>query len=263
MTWVVTTSGIGQTISVSDIRVSWKAADIYVDCLQKIHPVGRYMAAGFSGSVRLGMEIVSDLQKYLYIPPNQEGCWIPGVVLHKWRRRARRIFSQATREYQELGCSLIISGVFWIEEWGPSPFPKTAVAVLKSPEFVPEWAKYKECVSIGSGNRIEEYRAHVAGISSNLMTLWQMEVGAPGGAAGVMGFTSGRLVQTSPAPGISRHMHICRVSWGSVGVSTNDWTQVDQNGERTDHVMPKVARTWEEFKSICMENGLSEAQASC
>ncbi len=263
MTWVIGTSGLGYAMTVSDVQVTWKTTNNTLDCLQKVYPIGRYMAAGFAGSVKLGLKMIGDLQSYLHIPPNQEGCWVPGITFNTWRRQARRLFLQEPKTIQDLGCDLLIASVFWMEEWGESPFPKTTVGIMRSPEFIPEWAKYKDCASIGSGNRIEEYRKHLAGIAKEPMNLWQMEVGMPGGAAGMLGFTTGQLVEAHPTAGISSHMHICQVRWNSIEISTNDWTTVDPQGRRTEHKMPPVAKNWKEFEFFCQEKGLSEAEAFC
>ena len=68
MTWIVgTPTMFGYAFCVSDIRVSWGERN-GLDCLQKIYPVGRDIAAGFSGSVELGFWCIADLRRFLYHP---------------------------------------------------------------------------------------------------------------------------------------------------------------------------------------------------
>jgi hypothetical protein len=66
MTWIVGTPTIfGYGFGISDVRVTPRNGS-EVDCLQKIHPVGRYIAAGFAGDVYIGFAMVEELRKLMY-----------------------------------------------------------------------------------------------------------------------------------------------------------------------------------------------------
>ncbi len=76
MTWVI--GGItpfGYGVGLSDIRVSWDDKK-YRDCLQKVYPVGKFIIAGFAGSVELGFRLIQDLSNFLHLD-NPDEAWIP------------------------------------------------------------------------------------------------------------------------------------------------------------------------------------------
>ncbi|WP_260736442.1 hypothetical protein [Tunturiibacter lichenicola] len=54
MTWVVgIPTTFGYAFGISDVRVTL-GDKTEIDCLQKIYPIGRYVAAAFAGSVKIG-----------------------------------------------------------------------------------------------------------------------------------------------------------------------------------------------------------------
>ena len=62
MTWVVgTPTMFGYAFGISDVRVTLGGTEI--DCLQKIYPVGRWVAAAFAGSVKIGFAMIDMLSK--------------------------------------------------------------------------------------------------------------------------------------------------------------------------------------------------------
>jgi len=72
MTWVLgTNTPFGYAVGLSDIRVT--VADQQFDCLQKVYPISRFVAAGFAGSVAIGFEMVSELQRWLGPIPADQG----------------------------------------------------------------------------------------------------------------------------------------------------------------------------------------------
>jgi len=65
MTWIVgTPTMFGYSFGISDVRVTLRDG-VEVDCLRKIHNVGRFIAAGFAGSVKIGFAMVDELASLL------------------------------------------------------------------------------------------------------------------------------------------------------------------------------------------------------
>src|SRR5579872_3264411 len=103
MTWIVGMPTIfGSAIGVSDIRVSF-ADGSTKDCLLKIFPVGRDIALGFAGSVRIGFSMVEYLARLLsQAGPDQ--AWDPVAVAEWWEKDARDVFYDAPEEERRCGC---------------------------------------------------------------------------------------------------------------------------------------------------------------
>ncbi len=79
MTWIVGTPALfGYGFGISDVRVTF-GDDTEVDCLQKIHPVGQWIAAGFAGSVQIGFAMVNELRRFLRVE-SKDIAWDPTVV---------------------------------------------------------------------------------------------------------------------------------------------------------------------------------------
>src|ERR1039458_6063314 len=82
MTWIIgTPTMFGYSFGISDVRV--KLGNREIDCLQKIHPVGRFIAAGFAGAVRIGFEMVDELRQLLYSEDERLAC-DPLLVAREW-----------------------------------------------------------------------------------------------------------------------------------------------------------------------------------
>ena len=61
MTWIVGRSiPFGYSVALSDIRVTLDGREI--DCLQKIYPVGPFIAMGFAGSVPIGFAMIDRMR---------------------------------------------------------------------------------------------------------------------------------------------------------------------------------------------------------
>src|SRR6266511_2331168 len=74
MTWIVGRAvPWGCAAALSDIRVTL-ADRSEVDCLQKIYPVGRFIALGFAGSVAIGFGMVGRLRQLLGTVKPGEAC---------------------------------------------------------------------------------------------------------------------------------------------------------------------------------------------
>src|SRR5437879_4856448 len=96
MTWIIgSPTSFGYVMGLADIQVSWGENGPRHDCLRKVYEVAPFIAAGFSGSVRIGFSLLEDLAQFLSPPPETGESWIPRWVALKWNRHARRIFREA------------------------------------------------------------------------------------------------------------------------------------------------------------------------
>jgi hypothetical protein len=148
MTWVLG-SGVlwGYGALVSDVRVTWPETGRSLDVLQKVYPVGTWMMAGFSGSVRLGFELIEDMREFF--GPAVEGyAWMPQQAAWRWHRRARRRFSAAPDDVKRLTSSVLLVGV---SPCINGPHHWTRCVRMRSPDFTPEFARPFSWLSIGAG----------------------------------------------------------------------------------------------------------------
>lgn len=259
MTWVIGGSTLfGYGFALSDICVSC-GEDKELDCLQKIYPVGKFIAAGFSGSVQLGFILLEDLRRFLTLP-EKDTAWKPKWVALNWRRRVRRIFNHAPKELRNLGCSILMVGVSPTENLGDAPFPRSIVSVLGAPEFEPQFSKTGGILSIGSGSQVEEYKNKLAEFTKDSYhSLMQMEVGNLGGFANAIKIAITQTLQKKAVKGVSKHLHICIVQRGQVLIGNNDFTTYPKEGPPINFKMPEVAKNWREFDEICKNNNVVSA----
>src|SRR5260370_41301836 len=96
MTWVIgSPTSLGYVMGLADVQVSWGETGQSHDCLRKVYEVAPFIAAGFSGSVRLGFRLLEDLARFLSPTPEPGESWIPRCVALNWYRRARWIYKSA------------------------------------------------------------------------------------------------------------------------------------------------------------------------
>lgn len=85
----------GYGFAISDIRVTL-GDGTEVDCLQKIYPVGRHLAAGFAGSVAIGFAMMSELRRLTSYNDDRIAC-DPDAVAAQWPACARSVFASFRR----------------------------------------------------------------------------------------------------------------------------------------------------------------------
>ena len=259
MTWVIGGSTLfGYGFALSDICVSW-GEDRQLDCLQKIYPVSKFIAAGFSGSVKLGFMLLEDLRRFLILP-EKDTAWKPKWVALNWRRRAKKIYGHAPENLRNLGCSILMVGVSPTENLGDAPAPRSTVSVLKAPEFEPKFSKTGGILSIGSGSEVEEYKRELAEFAKDSYhPLMQMEVGNLGGFAHAINIAITKTLQEKVVKGVSKHLHICIVQRGQILIGNNDFTMYPEEGLQINFKMPYVAKNWRKFEEICKNNNVVSA----
>jgi len=195
-------------VGISDIRVSF-ADGRACDCLQKIYPVGRFIPAGFSGSVRFGFWTIEDQRSWLELPPSQDAAWIPGWVAFKWRRRARHAFADAPAEERALGSRIMLSGVSPTVDIGLPGIALPTVAVLRSPDFVPQILKVNEVATIGSGADVDVYMSKLRETTRLESEVWRMEVAAPGASAQILRYLVSLTLDEHPTMSVPT----CTYAW--------------------------------------------------
>ena len=80
----------GYGFAVSDIRVTL-ANGSEVDCVQKIYSVGRFLAAGFAGSVRIGFAMIHELRRRSAFENERFVC-DPMKLAEEWPSFARLVY---------------------------------------------------------------------------------------------------------------------------------------------------------------------------
>src|SRR5258706_3445289 len=147
MTWIVGAAATtGYAVGVSDIRVSFGNGQ-ELDCLQKLYPMARFIAAGFAGSVEIRFRMLDGLAYQLRDAPNDR-AFLPQEVADCFAPLAKDIFQMVPAVSRDLGSHIILLGVHPTEDLGIPGWARCSVHVLKSPDFVPESSSIGQVVSI-------------------------------------------------------------------------------------------------------------------
>lgn len=233
----------------------------YFDVVKKLFPVGRFVVAGFSGSIETGYLLINDLKKWAVLSQSNT-AWIPDCLVMKWHRRARYIFSKLPKRKTKYGISLLLVSVYPQSDNGVPGEAKTYGCIMESPTFKPKMIMVGKLGSIGSGNNIEEYISAIKNINKDIYNpLMQFEVKNPGGYGRALGISLSLDVKNNPSLGISSHFFMAEVRRGKILLGNNDHIAFDKNGSEKKIVMPKVANSWDEFVKIMKGKGVDLSQA--
>jgi hypothetical protein len=288
MTWVVgAVAPFGYGIGISDIRVTL-ANRMELDCLQKIYPVGRFLALGFAGSVAIGFAMVDKLTELLY-SADESRAWDPTVVANWWRSDARQVFQQFPSIERDSHSHLILIGTHPTQNNGDSDWPTAYVYTFRSPDFEPLRSGAGEVVAIGSGNFEPMCREAVHRISSDheaRFNIWKGEQGVSGGMGTMLGWQLTMILKETQPQGISSHLHYCWVYRGRIVVRTNNhatigaWSTFDAGPDAPERVteaidagrqdssgiesfiMPTIAKSWRELENLLHGRGASAVGAT-
>jgi hypothetical protein len=262
MTWIVGAAAVlGYAVGISDVRVTF-ADGTERDCLQKIYPMGRFIAAGFAGSVGIGFEMLNRLAYQLRDLP-EGNAFLPQEAADCFSPLAKDVFQSFPPHERASHSHLMLLGAHPVDDVGIPGFARCTVHILKSPEFVPTLAPMGEVVSIGSGSVFPPYQEAIARFSSNPMSLIQMETAGPGFSGLILSMVVQKTVERHPSPGISPHAHMCLVRRNFVNVGPNDHDQYPQSGEKVEFRMPPVATSWNEFVRMASGDRKSAEGAIC
>ena len=226
MTWVIGASAIfGYGIIVSDICVQFSNGTTQ-DILQKVYPVGNYLAAGFAGSIKIGFSLIEDLQNFLFLPKGFENkAWHPEWVATHWSSNAQKIFDKAEPDEKKLQSQILMVGASPDKTLTGISSSKIYICVLKSPNFYPEiHDKPMSFYSIGSGSEIELYKKALLAYSDfrqGVLSL-QFENGLRGGWGQGIILRLTDIIKHTATVGISKHLHLCIVSLGQIHITNND-----------------------------------------
>jgi len=264
MTWVLATSTVfGYGALYSDVQVTFRDGSTR-DLVQKAYPLGNYIVAGFSGSVRIGFLLLQSLSDALRISDRESAsmAWDPFWVSKVWPSIARSVFNSAPQEEKALSSSILMLGVSPTESSGLGA--RVICTRFASPDFLPGiMARPITLCSIGSGSGVREYKRSIKPLFRLSSGILKAEIGEPGGWARQLGFSISRTLSDHPRNGISRHIHIIIVNRGSIHVETNDENIYSPDGSIVEIRMPKVARGYSEFLSLANASGHAATGAIC
>jgi hypothetical protein len=288
MTWIVGSPIMfGYGFAVSDIRVTL-ANRQERDCLQKIYPVGQFIAAGFAGSVKIGFAMLETLS-LLLSQAGKDQAWDPTAIAEWWPADARDVFSKFPPLEQSLQSHLMLIGVSPQENNGDSSWAKSHVYIFRSPDFKADAVPLSKVDAIGSGNFVEPCRQLIETISSDHdmnFNVIRGEQGHIGGAGAMLSWQVTSVLRKVRPGGISAHLHTCWVFRGRIVIKNNDYASIGRwsvmpegpgvnerledivpaSAEKTPATefeshqaqvfkMPGVAHTWDELKEILSAEG--------
>ena len=232
----------GYAAAISDVRLTLDD-DTTLDCLQKIYPVGRFLAMGFAGSLKIGARMVARLTELLHCD-DPEMAWDPTKVAEWWPAEARQTFLQFPDADIQRGCELILLSAHPCEDIGIPQRSRCFVHRFRAPDFVAELARpsaaipvASEIVAIGCGVGVEHYREALQHAETTFTHL-QMEVGNPGGTAFGLMTAVRAAIEHGPDSSISPYVQICIVQRG--GVFIQSVNRVTFGSSVGDLVMPPL-----------------------
>jgi hypothetical protein len=249
VTWVIGMSGhfIGAVL-IADVRVSFPSGEY--DMLRKIHPVAPNIAIGFSGSVKVGFEMVELLRDYI-ADAGVGDCPPPGKIVHTWWRHARRHWKSVDFAEAKYGCKLIVAGA---QPAKGIKHPNIAYR-LCAPEFTPERID-RQPKSVGSGNGVANYRKLLGQSGQQWYEQYQQHpqfMQANAGPLTVLGDIIRGGIANTPVKSVSGHLHLCAVRCNDILWDTNDTTL--KNGQLW--TMPKVATDRPSYLKLVKHFGIA------
>jgi hypothetical protein len=268
----------GYGFGISDICVTL-GDDSEVDCLQKIHMVGRYIAAGFAGSVHIGFAMINELRKRSALPDERLSC-DPNLVARDWPQYARAVFDGFPPEEQAGHCELLLISAHPQEHNGNPNWPRCYVHIFRSPTFEPELVPVHTLGSIGSGSNYRPCKEVIDRFNSdnNRRMFYAQGGGTLGGMGTMIGIELTNLLLGDQPKGVSAHLHYCWVYRGKIIISTNEhvqkgrWSIIPLGSDNAPTSpseaktlddgsvvfgMPTIATTWEELNQLLDARGLS------
>lgn len=256
MTWILAhPTFFGQVLALSDIQVTFtdsQGKKTYRDCLQKMYALDKNFIAGFAGNVYGGFALLSKLSKAIKDgKKGREDLVVePEGFINSWAPIAKKLYSNLIPEASNGGVHLLMGGVSSTKDNGIPGEGRPYVATLRSPEFIPEFAKTTEWISIGSGSDINEYIEILKKLSGEkIFPLAKMEIKNPGGFASAISIILIMDVQKeAQKKGISKHFHVAIVDRSSVRGGNSDHTEFLGDAREQKITMPPVATNLDEFE---------------
>lgn len=256
----------GQAILVSDTCVTFTSSAgerSYVDCLQKIYPLGKYVIGGFAGSVRIGFNFLEFLRSRFAITPNNE-AWSIDVIASTWLPRdLRKVYSYLPDSEKQIGkSSIILAWAHPCRQRGDAPWPWTAIHKFESPDFKPQRADVEEVLSIGVGSAIPRYERAIKDACSS-ETFMKSTMGGLGAQATFLASAISATVEELPVPGISSAFQLGIITRGRYTIADHRQRILGESGSWIDTPFPRTAKNYDEFQQLCSESKNAPQGAVC
>lgn len=264
MTWIIGSAALfGSAILVSDICATFTNKDgtkRHVDCLQKIYYLGPHVIGGFSGSVRIGFDILEILRREFSTGPTDTGL-DTNIAAHTWLSRViRRVFRNAPECEKKLSSSIILASAHPNKNRGDAPWPWTDIHIFSSPNFDPVMAAPMEIVAIGKRNAMSAYMDALRLLSTDPGFL-RAAMNNDDGQASLLAHMVSSTLSNSPIPGVSTMFQFGVITRGKYTIHDHEYTMRQPDGQKIDIVFPRIARGKEEFETLIRKLS-SEAEAA-
>ncbi len=255
MTWVMAQPTIfGQVICLSDVQVTFtdlvSGEETYFDCVQKTYAMDKNFIAGFAGNVIGGFLMLNSLSKTIKAnKKSPEHTIEPEALINLWSEIARRDFVRLKPEVRNGDVHILIGGISHTVDIGIAGKGKPTVAVLKSPDFIPEYGSVGRWASIGSGTSEQKYRdllEKATGDSYHPLMLHGDDMYSQS----ISIYLAHEIQKMTPTPGISKHYHMGRLTRIDATQGTSDHKEFPAVGEEIEIKMPNVAHSLDEFLEL-------------
>jgi hypothetical protein len=248
----------------SDVRVTFRDGTTK-DLIRKAYPLGNFLAAGFSGSVRIGFNLLSTFTECVKMPAEELEtiAWEPCWVAEKWAPLAKSIFDKHSEVEKSLGSQLLMVGASPTENCGLGA--KIYFVRFVSPDFKPNiMSRAIKICSIGSGAAQKDYKLRLKPLFRLTSGILKAEIIHPSGWGQEMGFAISHALNHRPHAEISPHIYILIIRRGqAVLIQTNDEDVYPGDGSKIEFRMPRVAHGYDEFLELANSLGQSAAGAAC
>jgi len=266
MTWIVGSASLfGSAILVSDVCVAFtnkEGTQRHVDCLQKIYYLGPFVIGGFSGSVRIGFDILEALQHEFAGGPPSAALDI-NIAAQTWLSRViRRAFLAAPEIEQRLGASIILASAHPTKNRGDTPWPWTDIHIFSGPNFKPVTALPSELVSIGSGNAASAYVDAIRALSKEPAFL-EASMSNGDDHASLLAHLISTTLARVPIPSVSTMFQFGVVKRGMFTIHNHTYSLHRNDGRKITPAFPRVAQGRREFEALSRELSFSATTAEC
>jgi hypothetical protein len=266
MTWIVGTGTMfGHAVLASDIRATVKYStgeESHIDCLQKVHPLGKFVVGGFAGSVKIGFAIIDQIQAELAVV-DEGNVWSLDIIANTWLPRVvRKIFNSFPLSEKILKSQIILASTHPTINW---PFPNTSLPVLyklESPDFEPQKAAQDEVLGIGNG-AIVDCMIEVNEICKKPFFHETILGGVQYQAMYVANILEG-VIKKIPLPGVSNLFQFATVNRKQIEIFNHERSLCTAEGNKPILKFPPVlAKSFEQLKRMVVKSGVNLECATC
>lgn len=266
MTWIVGCNSLfGHSYLVSDICVTFTSSSgkkSFIDCLQKVYPLGKFIIGGFAGSVQIGFSIFAVLQREFSIVENGH-AWSLDIVANTWfPKLVRRIFGTCPIDEQRLGSQILLATAHPHKNRGVSPWAQTDLYLFNSPDFSAKKAEIDDVFCIGSGSHVSTYVDAIKKARDNF-SYHETIYGGESSQARYIAMGVERAVKANPTSGVSIFFQVAIVSRSKLSIVNYDYDIIKPGGIKIEVRCPPIARNMDQFLNIANENRKLAEGAVC